>query len=213
MKQEANNNPRENHSRIRRCKGAVMPLFGMLTALLLITACGEENGSASAAASAVPAEQAAQSESPGVDVSAARTPEEIGQAVADVYVQAFDDLADALASHPDEPQALELMREIRERHIEDLIALGRKIVQLSPSEKATVEAAVRQVQSKLTYDPEIKPIYERYTALNRHYIDTGAMSSNSEFRQLFSSFNILTQYAFFDLLKAQNPEEAERLGF
>jgi len=32
------------------------------------------------------------------------------------------------------------------------------------------------------------------------------------FKNLLASFNILTQYADFDLLKQQAPEEAARLG-
>lgn len=187
-------------------------LLGALMALILLTACGGDGGSAGTSVDAMQGEGSAAPASSGVDVAAANTPEEIGQAVADVYVQAFADLGAALADHPDETVALDRMRELRERHIQDLVALGRKIETLSEGGKATVQSAVSRVQSGLQYDPEIKPIYEAYTALHGHYREAGVMSANREFNQLFASFNILTQYAFFDLLKRQNPEEAERLG-
>lgn len=186
----------------------------MLGLAIALAACGGSDEATSAAAPGAPAGSSSSSAAAGggVDVAAANTAEEIGQAVADVYVQAFADLAEALADHPDEAVALERMRGVRERHIQDLVALGRKVEALSDADKATVQSAVSRVQSGLQYDPAIKPVYEAYTALHGHYRDAGVMSSNREFNRLFASFNILTQYAFFDLLERQNPEEAERLG-
>mgnify|MGYP001131692986 CR=1 FL=1 len=194
-------------------------IIASLASSLLLVACGGDDEAASVQANSAQANSAQTSQSTaaapassGVDVAAANTPEEIGQAVGDVYVQAFADLNDALADHPEEAEALARLREVRERHVQDLVALGRKVEALPAGGKATVQAAVSQVQSKLRYDPEIKPVYEGYTALNNHYREAGVLSSNREFNRLFASFNILTQYAFFDLLKRQNPEEAERLG-
>jgi len=189
-------------------------LLSASAALLLLVACGgdgePDNVQTNAAQASEPETAAAVSSR--VDIAAASTAEDIGQAVADVYVQAFAELNAALADHPDEAEALECLREVHERHVQDLVALGRKIEALPASDKATVEAAVNQVQSKLQYDADIKPVYDAYRALHSHYREAGVMRSNREFNRLFAGFNILTQYAFFDLLKSQSPEEAERLG-
>ena len=49
--------------------------------------------------------------------------------------------------------------------------------------------------------------YAVYMELYKSYAAT-----DSEFGNLLASFNILTQYADFDLLRKQAPEEAARLG-
>ena len=38
------------------------------------------------------------------------------------------------------------------------------------------------------------------------------MKKDPNLGKLIKDFNIITQYAFFDLLKKQDPKEAERLG-
>ncbi len=48
-----------------------------------------------------------------------------------------------------------------------------------------------------------------YDAYQQAYTD---YSSDLEVANLISSFNIIGQYANFDLLRRQAPEEAERLG-
>lgn len=200
-----------NFKRSQRSAGRAVAVIGLVMAL---AACGGSDEATDAAVSEPAGGSAPPSATAraGVDVAAANTPEEIGQAVADVYVQAFADLGEALADHPEEAVALERTREIHERHVRDLVTLGRKIEMLPAGDRATVESAVNQIQSKLQYDADIKLAYDAYRALHSHYREAGVMSSNREFNRLFASFNILTQYAFFDLLKGQNPEEAERLG-
>ena len=52
-----------------------------------------------------------------------------------------------------------------------------------------------------------EPWYQSYKTLYEYYAD-----DDLSFANLLASFNILTQYADFELLKAQDPEEAARLG-
>ena len=176
--------------------------------LLALTACGGQSDAGESAPSA-------SSDAPTTsetDVAAATTPAEVGQAIADLYIGGFEAVNEALADHPSADAAVPLLREIHDRHVTDLVALGRRVEEMSDSDKAIVQAAVSRAQSGLRYDKEIKPVYEEYTALNQHYVGTGALRENEDFRSLFTGFNILTQYAFFDLLKRQKPDEAERLG-
>lgn len=184
--------------------GAISSLLFIL--MLALTACNEKSDAGEQASSA-DAEA-----SGGIDVEAAKTPAEVGQAVADLYISAFKDVNEALADHPSADAAVPLLKEIHDRHVTDLVTLGRRVSKMSDSGKAIVQSAVSKAQSSLRYDEKVKPIYAGYTALNNHYISTGALQENDDFRSLFSSFNILTQYAFFDLLKKQKPDEAARLG-
>ena len=47
-------------------------------------------------------------------------------------------------------------------------------------------------------------LYDQYAA--------GTDQTSQDFAVLLSTFNTLTQYAFFDVLKEQDPDEAQRLG-
>lgn len=182
---------------------------GLILVLLLpITACDGKSDAGEPATSA-------SSDAPAtskIDVAAATTPAQVGQAIADLYISGFEAVNEALADHPPADAAVPLLREIHDRHVTDLVALGRRVEEMSDSDKAIVQSAVSRAQSSLRYDEKAKPIYAGYTALNQHYVSTGALRENEEFRILFTGFNILTQYAFFDLLKKQKPDEAERLG-
>jgi len=180
----------------------------ILTLVLAITGCNGKSD-ASDPASSAPADAKVTSD---IDVATAKTPAQVGQAVADLYISAFKAVNDALADHPPADEAVPLLREVHDQHVTDLVTLGRRVERMSASDKAIVQSAVSRAQSKLQYDEKIKPIYAGYTKLNQHYISTGALQENDEFRSIFTSFNILTQYAFFDLLKKQKPAEAKRLG-
>lgn len=52
-----------------------------------------------------------------------------------------------------------------------------------------------------------KPAFNTYMEATNYY-----MSQDAALHKELSDFNILTQYASFDLLKKQAPEEAARLG-
>lgn len=177
-----------------------------LCLLAFVSACGGE-GKAENAASGNDTE----SEN-GVDIAAAESPEQIGEAVANLYVGALKDVGEALANHPAPDAAAEMLVSLRERYVQDLVTLGRRIQAMSVSDRATVQGAVSSAQRNLRYDETLKPVWDRYQAIQTHYIESGAASSNPEFWDLLQSFNVITQYAFFDLLKRQSPDEAERLG-
>lgn len=178
----------------------------LLGAFLLtgLAACGGADGSDISSNDGTAARTA-------VDVTAADTPEEIGEAVGDIYITALQETAEALDDRPAPAVATERLQQNKARYVEQLVVLGRKIEAMSPAERATVRSAVRQVQSGLSYDDDLKPIWADYQAVQKHYMDTGG-ASDATFWKLLQSFNVITQYAFFDLLQQQAPDEAERLG-
>ena len=207
---------RHDHKRFPVRFNRVMQAVCLSLGLMLLSACGDGDGNADAndpTARATGTEQTQSAPaSGGVDIAAANTPEEIGKAVADLYISALEALNQTLADHPSADAAVPLMREIHDQHVDSLVTLGRRIENMTSDQEAIVAAAVSKAQSGLQYDENLKPIYAAYLALNKHYIQTGAMSDSETFRSLFTGFNIITQYAFFDVLKKQKPDEAKRLG-
>lgn len=166
-------------------------LYATLSALVL-SACGEERAQSGGSAGAAPAAQG---------------PAELGEAVVATYLNAIDDSAELLADRPPSAQAQASFEPLLERHIQSLVALGRQIEKLRPDQRAQVEQAVRRVNTQLQYDADLKPRYNAYFDAVRHY-----SASDPEFGRRLQTVNILTQYAFFDLLRQQAPAEAERLG-
>jgi hypothetical protein len=182
-------------------------ILSLLLGVFLLTglaACGGADGSD------VPSEDGEAART-AVDVTAAETPEEVGEAVGDLYVTALRETSEALDDRPEPAVATERLQQIKAHHVEQLVALGRKIEAMSPAERSTVESAVRQAQSGLSYDEALKPIWADYQAAQQHYIDSGG-ANDATFWKLLQSVNVITQYAFFDLLRRQAPDEAARLG-
>lgn len=182
------------------------PLTLLLGVFLLVglAACGGADGSEASSDDADAAR-------PAVDVTAAETPEAVGEAIGTIYVTALRETAEALDDRPDPAVATQRLQQNKARYVEQLVALGRKVEAMSPAERSTVESAVQQVQSGLRYDADLKPIWADYQAVQQHYLDTGG-ANDATFWKLLQSFNVITQYAFFDLLRQQAPDEAERLG-
>lgn len=89
-----------------------------------------------------------------------------------------------------------------------LVALGHEIAAMGDADRKAVEGVVSSSVSSIHRKPETKDVYAGYQA-----VWGGAMSGgDQDFFNKIKSLNILTQYAFFDLLRKQEPEEADRLG-
>ena len=93
----------------------------------------------------------------------------------------------------------EAVRALKEESIQALVALGREREQLK-DRKAVDDSLAREVQRTPFAD------FKALTAAVRSY-----RSSDNDFANLLASFNTLTQYACFELLQKQNPDEAARL--
>jgi len=129
-------------------------------------------------------------------------PAKIGDEVAQIYIQTFVETADLLKGSPPAEEIAKPIAELKEKQITRLVELGKKIEGMSAADKAVVQSKV----SAAYRDPKFKEAFAVYSAERNKYIDDKELYAN------LKSFNILTQYAFFDLLRKQAPEEAERLG-
>lgn len=165
-------------------------------AVLLLAGCGgdgaamagEEGGEGAAAR----AETAAVPE----------TPEDLGKAIGAVYVEGIEGTVKLLEGRPPAAEAAPRVAELKEELIQKLLVLGRQREALVASERGTVDSATRMAINRLP-----SATFTAYAEAQNHY-----RKSDRELGEMIASFNILTQYAAFELLREQAPDEATRLG-
>ncbi len=129
--------------------------------------------------------------------------EELGSAVGAAWAEAMQKLVAILESKPDVATATPQIADLKEEYVQKLVDLGRQIAELDTGEKAQANARIVAALDAAAG----AAWFERYVALYEGYA-----TGDQDFANLLASFNILTQYADFELLKAQAPEEAARLG-
>lgn len=172
-------------------------LLCALTLLLLLAACG---GSASDTSGATT--------TPGDSVSttaraAGMSSSELGDAIGATWSEAMQKLVTLLANKPEIAVVQSQVEQLKEEYITKLVDLGRQREVLTASDKAQTglrTAAALEAAGDEAWYASYKSLYEDYS------------SGDVEFANLLASFNIFTQYADFELLKQQAPEEAARLG-
>ena len=138
----------------------------------------------------------------GKETSSAMTPEQLGKAIADVYVKCMTKVTDMTAEKEDVSILKPKLETYQEEVISKLVELGKKREAMGIDDRATVD---RNISAGFSALP--REIYTRYNEGYKHYAGVDRETGN-----LIASFNTITQYANFDLLKKQNPKEAERLG-
>jgi hypothetical protein len=112
------------------------------------------------------------------------------------------DLADVLKEKPAVDEVQPIVETLKEACVTKLVEFGKLREAFDASGKAQVDAEIR-IKMKSLYN---QPVWTAYNDIQQHYF------KNKEFHKIILSFNIITQYANFDLLKKQDPEEATRLG-
>jgi hypothetical protein len=96
---------------------------------------------------------------------------------------------------------------LKEEYVQKMVDLGHQVAALGPSQQ---QAAYNRTEDILDSTAN-SDWFQRYVHLYEQYAAAEDQASQ-EFAILLSTFNTLTQYAFLDVLKAENPEEAARLG-
>ena len=137
----------------------------------------------------------------GEETPAAMTPEQLGKAIADVYVKCMTEVADMTTKKEDAGILKPKLETFREDVIGKLVVLGKKREAMGTTDRAAVDRNISAGMSAIPRD-----VYGRYNEGYKHYAGVDRETGN-----LIASFNTITQYANFDLLKKQNPEEAKRL--
>ena len=129
------------------------------------------------------------------------SPAELGDQIGDLYMAAYDDVIALLTDRPDAATAAAELGALKEQYIQQFVAFGHQREALGEADRATVDAHITLAISRLPDDT--------YDAYRLAWTDYG---SDAEVAELIAGFNIIGQYANFDLLREQAPEEAARLG-
>ena len=170
-------------------------LAGALVAALVVGACGgDDAGDGPGISPTTPPS--------GSTAAAPANPEALAQAIYDDFVAMNRELATLLAGQDSAAQLKPKVTELKDRYIEKFVAAGRKRASMNPTDASKVESEVR----RLLFTPPTIDVSAMNSAVQRFGRDEPDLAKQ------ITSLNILTQYAFFELLKKQEPEEARRLG-
>lgn len=129
-------------------------------------------------------------------------PQEISAAIVTIYHDAITEVAGAVKDYPEAAGLQPVLAGLKNGYIWQLVELGKQREALSDEDKANVDLETRLHISRVPAEA-----YQTYSDAISHYFEI-----DQDVWKLLRSFNIITQYAFFELLKEQEPEEAQRLG-
>ncbi len=185
----------------------VLCLMAVLVVVTLgIIACGGASTPAPASpasSGAAPASASATQPTAAPAAPQAMTPKELGDKIGVVYVGSLQAVTKLLENKPDAATALPQVKDLQEQTIRQLLELGQQREALSAADRARVDNAITSALSAIAGESW----YTTYTELSQYYFD-----KNQDLQKALASFNIIGQYANFDLLKQQAPAEAQRLG-
>ncbi|CAG0937567.1 hypothetical protein TFLX_06508 [Thermoflexales bacterium] len=185
-------------------------LLCLMTVLMIVTLCLTACGGGGTPAPAVPPSSgptpvSANAAQPTATPPApeAMTPKELGDKIGAVYVRSLEAVTKLLERKPDAANVLPQVKDLKEQTLQQLIELGKQREALNASDRTSVDNAINLALGKIANEAW----YKTYTELSGYYFD-----KDQDLQKVLASFNIIGQYANFDLLKQQEPKEAERLG-
>jgi hypothetical protein len=132
----------------------------------------------------------------------AQSPDELGKIIADTHLESMKKINELMKDRPVPQDLAPKVDALKEETIKKLVELGKKVAALDPAGLKKVESKVAMAFSTVPPD-----VFKAYTDGQAHYF-----KADNKLAKEITSFNIITQYAFYDLLKKQDPKEAERLG-
>ncbi len=174
-------------------KTHLLALALIAAATLVGTACGKKDGPAG------PATDALQTAAPSAPE--ANAAEILGKKIGSSYILTLEQVAAMLKDKLPADQLKAMLKEMKAGTIEIMVGLGREREAMSAADRAVVDAILSGRISGISSD-----LFKSYQEGQEYY------KADPELFNLIAEFNIITQYANFDLLKKQLPEEAKRLG-
>jgi len=138
----------------------------------------------------------------GQKAAADMTPDELGKAIGEVYVDSLTQVTDLMKDRPEPAELQPKVEALKASTIEKLVTLGRVKETMTSAERAGVDGATSIAMNKVP-----SAVFTAYAEGQSYYV-----SKDRDLANEIASFNIITQYASFDLLKKQAPDEAKRLG-
>ena len=131
------------------------------------------------------------------------SPDEIGEAIMGLYEDAMNDVVGLMEGRPDAADLKPEVEKLKEDYVQRMVELGRQREKLSDADKSAVDMVVTEGLGMMSAED----VYQDYIDGQAHY-----MAQDIELANLLADFNILTQWADLELLRSQDPEEADRLG-
>ena len=130
------------------------------------------------------------------------TPRQLGDTIGGLYCEGVQGLAELLEAHPDAEALAPEVDALKARLIERLVALGHQRQALSAEDRQAVDMATGFALRRVDMGAfqAMGDACERFRA------------SHNALANTLASFNVIHQYAAFELLAAQLPDEAARLG-
>ena len=137
-----------------------------------------------------------------VTLAQAQSPDALGKAIADKHLEALKQLDALMKDRPEPKDLTPKVEALKEETIKQMVELGRKVEALDEAGKKKVDAKVSMAFGSMPMD-----VFKPFSEGQQFYA-----KKDPKLGKTIKDFNIITQYAFFDLLKKQDPKEAERLG-
>jgi hypothetical protein len=187
------------HLTARRLTVRRIRTISLIAVLLALAACGGEAASTTAPAPAGTGTVATTTTAEATP--AADDPATVGDEIAALYTRAYVDVAAVLADRPEPAAAVGVLSDLKESYVGQMVALGHRREALDAAGRAEVDARISSALMSLPSET-----FDAYSAAAADY------ASDPEAAALIADFNIIGQYANFDLLREQEPEEAARLG-
>lgn len=172
----------------------------LLIATLFVTACS--SGAATPVQSDANSNAVAQPTSTPVQPTQ-MSPQELGDQIGAVYVEALEKVTQLVESKPPAAEVKSRVADLKEQYIQQLVALGKQREALSAADRSAATTRISLALERMSS----ASWYTTYSDAVQYYNGT-----DSELSEMLASFNIIGQYAQFELLKKQEPAEAERLG-
>ncbi len=129
-------------------------------------------------------------------------PEALGNRVGELYGQMYVDLHEIATQGLPAEELAPLVAEMKDDYIGQFVELGAIREGMTEEQKNTVDSAIM----RYFYDMDMEIARSVTDMINFYRPEDGELANN------MSQMNILTQYADYELLRAQEPEEAARLG-
>ncbi len=129
-------------------------------------------------------------------------PEELGGEIALNYVEMMEELSSILSAQPDADDLKPQLADLKDKYIEIFVELGKYRSEMIEQDQSIVDSALWSGIQELD-----SGVWNIISQAGSEYWNIDMEVSNE-----IASFNVITQYAFYELLKQQMPEEAERLG-
>ena len=132
---------------------------------------------------------------------------QLGEQVGAAWSEAVQKLVPLLQGTPPIASIQPSVTALKEEYVQKMVALGRQIASLRPdNQQAAYDRAADILSSTAATD-----WFTNYVSLYNVYSARSDQASQ-DFAIVLSTFNTLTEYAFFNVLKTQDPDEATRLG-